>query len=127
MINYKNYIGCHVKIQTKERGEFKGLLVEVLQQAIALDVRPTKRYFVAGEYVRKDEINSLKITKKAEDLSMKEWELYCVNILGIHLGSVSVTRNGFSIKGYQLDGETIVPFDEEIDMLKLNGEGLDDE
>lgn len=122
MITWKNYIGCHVKIQTKERGEFKGLLVEVLQQAIALDVRPTKRYFVAGEYVRKDEIISLKITKKAKNLTMEEWELYCVNVLGIHLGSVSMTRNGFSIKGYQLDGETIIPFDEEIDMLKVHKE-----
>ena len=122
MINYKNYIGCHVKIQTKERGEFKGLLVEVLQQAISLDVRPTKRYFVAGEYVRKDEINSLKITKKAKKLTMEEWELYCQNVLRIHLGSISVTDEGFAIKGYQLDGETIIPFDEKIDMLKVYGE-----
>lgn len=100
------------------------MLVEVLQQAISLDVRPTKRFFVAGEYVRKDEINSLKITKKVRKLTMEEWELYCMNVLGIHLGSISVTGKGFAIKGYLLDGETIIPFDEKIDMLKVYGENV---
>lgn len=129
MINYKNYIGCNIKVDSRlneccnETKTYKGVLLSASYTHIGIwtdsEKEANPEIVYTNAHVNVDLIASVKITKPARKLTMEEWQLYCMNVLGINLGGVSVTRKGFAIKGWQLDGETIISFDEEIDMLKI--------
>ena len=139
MITWKKYIGCEMEFAVSKRPWYnpkeakeirlsrKAPLKGYISNLTGFDLRVCV-YNEKGEFEGDESIFDIErvmpaiITKPARKLTMEEWELYCVNVLGIHLGSISVTGKGFAIKGYLLDGETIIPFDKEVDMLKVHKE-----
>lgn len=122
-ITLKANVKRHYGDMNPPNKEFAGFLTSETDVGICVEFGEIDAYGKReARFFFFDDITDIKITKPAKKLTMEEWELYCVNVLGIHLGSISVTGKGFAIKGYLLDGEMIISFDEEIDMLKVHKE-----
>lgn len=73
--------------------------------------------------ILKDEVVGFKVTKKAEDLSTKEWELYCKNVLYTEFKRLEVFDKFIAIKNEYGYGVTFSR-DVEINMLGVYGEEI---
>lgn len=124
MINYKNYIGCEVEVK-ESNYVTKGLLVGVSDDCLDIYVRGerTTEPFITLP-IAKEAIVGFKCAKKAKDLTLKEWELYCENEYDSELQSVIRIGHSYRIN-FSVFGSLDYDDDDEIDMLKVYGEALE--
>ena len=118
MINYKNYVGCKVEIIIKDREIVKGTLFGF---NLNLAGRPLYIYMY-GDKVKKvnlADVTSFKATKKAEDLTLKEWMLYFKNKYDSGLEGIVNHRNGIFRIDMDHSGFFSFLYETEIDMLEV--------
>ena len=128
MINYKNYIGCEVEVTESIEGKeyiTKGTLVGVSDDCLDIYARGkrTTEPFITLP-IAKEVIVGFECTKKAKDLTLKEWELYFKNVYDSKVPLI------FRIEGcYRIHFSTFGSLrfldDDEIDMLKVYREALE--